>query len=129
MGGGWRLRRNLISSNPQTWPYGSVFPVLYESLKIYGSGEISSYIHENDPIFDPSLRGKILIGHFTFNEEKLLDKIWTEYGHMDGYSLSAMTHKKGAPWDIVSKGGKIGYIDIHCEEIRTYYAKLLEQLS
>lgn len=41
------------------------------------------------------------------NTIALLDKVWDVYSEYTGVQLSAMTHRKGTPWDVVwrAQGG------------------------
>jgi uncharacterized phage-associated protein len=49
------LTRNII----EAWDYGPVYPDLYDSLKMYGSGTVTGLIWQNNWASDARVRGKI----------------------------------------------------------------------
>ena len=75
----------------QAWKYGPVFPSIYNEfswqppgkIKELGTGEI-----DDDPI----------IGSFDQNDKDIMNFVYEVYGSLDGWKLSALTHKKGTPW-------------------------------
>lgn len=79
----------LVNEKVQAWDYGPVFPNLYRSIKTNGRVDLT----------EPLLYDK----EETINVEDVgfLEKVWEMYGQYNGITLSAMTHKKGTPWEKV----------------------------
>jgi uncharacterized phage-associated protein len=63
---------------------------------------------------------------FTELEERIIQVIWRQYGHLDGLRLSSMTHASDSPWEQTYRKDKRSQI-IHNHLIRDYYAALAEQ--
>lgn len=88
---GWTLgllKHPLIVEDVEAWKYGPVIRDLYHSLKQYKNNPISGPLCEVDT--DVGLRGE---------EEALVQAVYKRYGHLSGPQLSALTHKKGSPWE------------------------------
>ena len=126
---GWALAlmgSGLVRESPKAFPYGPVYPRLYDALKRYGSGEVRDYIRTNDvsPASNFSAsRGEPLFEELSKDEMELIDSVWKAYKTFHAYSLSEMTHGQDSPWTIATRDGgpysvitddiiKAHYIDI-----------------
>jgi uncharacterized phage-associated protein len=90
---GWMLGlygRPLIDESVEAWQYGPVIPSLYHRYKKYGSRFIN-----DGPSQQPS--------GFSGAERRVLDQVWSGYGHRSGVALSSLTHQPGTPWDFTIK--------------------------
>jgi uncharacterized phage-associated protein len=82
-------KEKLVSEKVQAWDYGPVFPNLYRSIKTNGRIDLTEPLsYDKEEIIKDEDVG-------------FLERIWKMYGKYDGIRLSAMTHKKGTPWEIV----------------------------
>lgn len=98
---GWNLAVNdepLVKEKAEAWQWGPVYPSLYDSLKRYGSGEVSGQIHKNNWASDEAVRGPVIVEFFTSDETAVINKVWEQYGDLEAFQLSALTHDKGTPW-------------------------------
>lgn len=93
---GWWLVWNenttpLMTEGPEVWKHGPVFSSLYNSLSYVGSGRILT-LQRNNPL-KPEPRA-----NDNDNVTSLIEWIWSRYGHLSGFELSAKTHEVGTPW-------------------------------
>lgn len=117
---GWSLG---IYGNPlsrdsvEAWQFGPVFRNLYDSLPYKGSEKITRPITS---IFNSEA---IISSEFSSKEIALIEKVIEEYGDLDAFELSDITHEIGSPWDRTIKSkGKFGVIDN--DLIRRHYEKI-----
>ena len=116
---GWYLayrKKSLISDSIQAWKYGPVIPILYRSLKHYGSNQIEALIDiDND--------NKINDSEYKVSDEDavFLDIIWDHYKKFSALQLSTITHKRDTPWSVTYDGTTFGKI-IPNSIIQEYYA-------
>lgn len=84
--------KKLANESPVAWPYGPVFPSIF------------NYINSNN--IDYGLEKKDLSN----NIANLLDKVVKAFGSYRASVLSAWSHKKDSPWDVVvnKMGSKLG---------------------
>ncbi|MDB4309159.1 DUF4065 domain-containing protein [Porticoccaceae bacterium] len=98
---GWMLAtasRPLLRDSVEAWQYGPVLPDLYEKIKSCRSHPVIGPLSDDSDQLDEL--ATIVIG-----------EVYKLYGHLDGISLSALTHQEGTPWDITWKSrGKSGVI-------------------
>jgi uncharacterized phage-associated protein len=90
---GWSLalrNKDLFRNRIEAWQYGPVIPDLYHATKYYGRSPIP--LHE---VGDPR---DIKVSP---EDEDFLEDVFRKYGHLDGITLSYMTHQRGTPWDRV----------------------------
>lgn len=104
---GWHLGLKgepLIADKVEAWDHGPVIPELYHEFKHYGKSPIRGRAYEEvlasiryDPVIDSS------------HVEDFLDEVWGEYGEVEAWELSAMTHQPHTPWDITRKKNKFRF--------------------
>jgi len=123
---GWHLalyNEPLVTDeHPEAWTFGPVFPSLYHAFKHHGALPILKPASEYEMPKDDSPKRESGFAHFLpgklrtviprVDEEdedtiRLLDRIWVVYGGYSGAELSAMTHKRGSPWDETRNGDGI----------------------
>jgi uncharacterized phage-associated protein len=129
---GWSLalaNEPLICNRIEAWDYGPVIPDLYQVFKVYG----------NEPITAPAqewvVRDKkmVLITPMleTCPEEiermgaqKIIARVWQQYGRFTAARLSNATHAPGTPWAQVYKSGERNIL-IPNPVIKTYFESLI----
>ena len=96
---GWHLA---ITGEPavhepfEVWKYGPVIPCVYQGLKQFADGPVTSYIKTLDPA---TFELKAFVASDSAKEfQEVLDLTWEKYIGIDALSLSAMTHAPDSPW-------------------------------
>ena len=129
---GWGLviiSDDLIREQPQAWPYGPVYPKLYESLRRYGSGRVTDLIPQDDasPFLDSENdRGEPVEETLTAEEEKLIRSVWDAYKNYSAFRLSALTHQPDSPWTATMREDQ-PYAEIDNDLIRAHFQRLAER--
>lgn len=115
---GWMLalfNRPLVMEKVEAWKYGPVIPELYESVKHYKASPVKELIvHTNDD-FDPQELG-------------VLQYVINAYGHIDGITLSQITHAPNTPWSMTYDHVDWGN-EISDNLISNHYKLLLDDLK
>lgn len=109
---GWSFPINdsaLLGDRIEAWQYGPVVPNLYHAIKHFRSSPVRNPIPDGD-------------GGLTDAEKRLVDAVYSTYGHYSGGQLSAMTHRPGTPWAIAWERGRNS--EITNEMISDHYGKL-----
>ena len=110
---GWHLEmrdRPLFSNKIQAWQYGPVIPEVYNAFRAQG-------VQAKAPVSVPPNLDEI-----DADSSGLLEQIYQNYGSLDAFQLSDLTHVPGGPWDVASKQHGY-YAPIHDEEIREHYVQ------
>ena len=85
----------LIDDNFVRWRFGPVIPSLYYQLRSYGSGAFRDYIR----ILTPKNEAIVyMMSDDDFISWYFLDQVFDKFGHLDGISLSALTHRENSSW-------------------------------
>ena len=90
---GWHLEmfdRPLFHNRIEAWRYGPVIPDVYHAFRRQG-------IRPTTPLANHSLE----LGETS----NFLEQVYGIYGGMAPFRLSALTHVKDGPWDIVTRNG------------------------
>jgi uncharacterized phage-associated protein len=114
---GWMLGlygRPLIRDEVQAWQYGPVIPRLYNAVRDYGAGSITSSIRS--PIGDKLDR----------NEDNIVEQVYNAYGERTGPTLSRMTHAEGTPWSLTYEDGVFS-TPIPQDLIEDHYRRLAQR--
>jgi len=124
---GWSLAltdKGLVSEPPQAWKWGPVYPSLYNNTKRYGSGPVFERICHNNWALLDRIKGAVVEGRFDSVENGVIEKVFDEYGDLEAFQLSALTHNEGTPWSQVFDGslGK----DISNSLIKNHFLQLAE---
>ena len=77
--------RPLCNEPVEVWQYGPVFPSIFHAFKE------SNHSRREDIIKDK-------IAGFTGEEENIIELTYKNYGGLDSFILSNITHKEGTPW-------------------------------
>lgn len=88
--------RPLICDPVEAWQYGPVIPRLYDEIKRYRGGAITSKI--------PRWRADKL----DEEEQDIIKQVYDVYGKFTGPQLSNMTHAPGTPWYLTYEDGAFG---------------------
>lgn len=116
-------REPLVIDRVEAWDYGTVFRVLYDSLKHYGRQPVDRTIRWGDD--DTSSReGKVAKASLTDAERQIIEDVWRLYGKFPAFQLSALTHDPDGPWKKYYKDGASRVIPD--SEIREYFSSLIE---
>ena len=105
----------LFQDAVESWQYGPVIRAVYHALKHYGEDCITNPLQS-------------VPQNFSKLEDQIITVIWKQYGHLDGITLSHMTHAEGSPWQQTYEKDQRSTI-IHNHVIRDYYAALVHQRS
>lgn len=113
---GWALailKRDLFRNRIEAWKYGPVIPDLYHATKSYGRNPIplGAISNSGTPSVDPETH-------------KFLVDIFNKYGHLEGITLSYLTHQSGTPWDQVFNPYQ-RHIEIPDPLIKAHYDEML----
>ncbi|MPX98361.1 DUF4065 domain-containing protein, partial [Salinivibrio sp. VYel6] len=73
-------QQGLISDPVNAWKFGPVIPSLYHDLKRFGNGYV------------PELNKGMQIAN---EDVDIVQAVYDTYGHLDGVSLSELTHRNG----------------------------------
>lgn len=119
---GWYLAitgKQVLEDGFRAWQYGPVHRDLYHMFKHYGNTPITKCIEEwNGREYEVSFVPRK--GNEIFWD--ILDIVIEKYMHFSAGQLSAMTHKKGTPWDLANKAGRV---EIPDDEINEYFVGLV----
>jgi uncharacterized phage-associated protein len=116
---GWMLGlygRPLIRDEIQAWQYGPVIPRLYNSMRVYGGGSVTSPV--NAPAGD----------QLTTDERDIIGQVYDAYGARSGPSLSRLTHAAGTPWQLTYIPGEFG-TEIPQDLIEDHYRRLANRVQ
>jgi uncharacterized phage-associated protein len=98
---GWWLAFNpskpLCNEKPQVWKHGPVFPSLYQILKSHGRSSIK-HIQKAGPFSTSPV-----VDETDEKIHNLIDWVWDNYGVMDAFQLSDLTHQPNTPWEKVAR--------------------------
>lgn len=125
---GWTLAvtgQPLVDERVEAWQWGPVYPSLYDALKLYGSGAVKDEIHRNNWAGNERIRGPVVSEDFTRDERAILDKVWEQYGDLEAFQLSALTHDDNTPWSDVFDGTR--HKVIPNSAIREHFLELASQ--
>jgi uncharacterized phage-associated protein len=88
----------LVSAKIEAWEYGPVFREVYHCFKHLKENPINTRATR----INPSTGGlEICEASLSEMEETFLKKVAPEYIRMSASNLVALSHQKGAPWDLV----------------------------
>lgn len=106
----------LTTDEVRAWPFGPVYPLLYDSLRYLGSNGTDKTIPNI-----PEIRES--------DEKEIIESVWNAYREHTAYELSSISHNAGSPWSQVWNSTKFGWIPNSI--IKDYYKKLIldESLS
>lgn len=128
---GWSLalaEEPLIFNRIEAWDYGPVIPDLYQAFKEYGNEPITAPAREGIfregkmVLVTPSL-GALPEDSSRVNAQKIIERVWEQYGRYTAARLSNATHAQGTPWAQVYKAGE-RHILIPNPIIKAYFEKL-----
>lgn len=125
---GWHLavREGPLFKEPiEAWQYGPVVPSIWYEFKDFGSRPITSKAQRFDAKRMVPFTPKIADADEA--TQRLLDRVWEEYGHLSAVELSQMTHEAETPWSRTRKEneGTLGP-EIPRSQIQEYFAAQMQ---
>lgn len=121
---GWHLAIHdygLISDFIQAWRYGPVIERLYYAIKHYRNTPVTKLLDTNGDFVLQAREYDIP------EKDEFLRAIFNRYKELDGWELSALTHKEGTPWDTTVKSSGMNS-PIKDDVIKEYYNNLYVEL-
>jgi len=114
--------RPLANEYVQAWKFGPVFPSIYHEFKYEIPGEpitnCAKRINESTGTLEK------ITENFQPTEKSLIEIVYKIYGKIDGWKLSALTHKEGTPWYKVwyeGEGSKYHGVPIENNKIKDHF--------
>lgn len=104
----------LINDNFVRWKFGPVIPSIYYELKNYGSMHVDSYIRQLSPNNEAVV---YMIANDDDRAWQLLNKVLDKFGNLDGFELSALTHREKSSWSIGDPNTVITFDEMQEAEI------------
>jgi uncharacterized phage-associated protein len=83
--------KKLFSDDIEAWVHGPAIKSLYVEYKKFGFNSIKK------EVTNTSLK------NLSLETRKLLDSVWSVYGHLDAYYLEMLTHSE-SPWQEAREG-------------------------
>ncbi len=114
----------LVADRVEAWDYGTVFRILYDSLKSYGKLPITKPIRWGDDNVLTRGKGKPAHAELVLNEKRIIREVWDIYGAFPAFKLSALTHDPDGPWKKYYKDGESRVIPNPA--IKKYFSGLIE---
>ena len=114
----------------QAWKFGPVFPNIFHKFKYEPPGKIRKLAKYFDETTD-SLQ--ITQSAFNTNEVHIMKMVYNIYGGLDGWQLSALTHREGTPWYKAwhENDGEKGFLGITIpnEDIAEHFKNRIKQVT
>ena len=110
---GWVLARTddpLIDQPIEAWKHGPVVRDVYNEVRTYGDGPITSFIDAHSADFDS-------------REEFYMREAYRVYGGLGGYQMIHVTHKDGSPWRETWEDRKTNHDVIENDLIKEFFRK------
>lgn len=125
---GWHLgfyEKPLIREDIEVWQYGPVVRSVYDAFKKYGKNPITKTATTG---FSDEMKE---IGELADAETiDFLNSLWKHYRDWTPWQLSALTHEKNSPWDLVYREFETKNpfeAVIPKETIQHFYARRIEE--
>lgn len=90
----WSLvlkNKKLFSDDIEAWVHGPAIKSLYVEYKKFGFNSIKKEVTNSS------------LKNLSLETRKLLDSVWSVYGHLDAYYLEMLTHSE-SPWQEAREG-------------------------
>jgi uncharacterized phage-associated protein len=131
MSHGWNLAINdepLIGEPARAWPYGPVYPDLYDHTKYFGKEPIGRLITDDDSVIgrffgEDSEKSEPFKADLSPREKAVIEHVWRRYGSLGAIRLSELTHQPGTPWFNAFRNGGQGTV-LPDDEIKQHYLDL-----
>ena len=132
---GWNWAINgqpLIAEDAKAWPYGPVYPTLYEHTKYFGREPIRRPITPDDNevarfFGDGRQTTKPYAAALSAEERAVIEHVWKRYGSLSAIRLSELTHQPNTPWFKAYRSGQ--GTPLAEQDIRAHYAELAQRAS
>jgi uncharacterized phage-associated protein len=106
----------IFDDEVEAWPYGPVIRSIYFAVNHFKRHEITKTLfeHVNDDL--------------SLEAQRVIDAVIKTYDKYDALELSALTHRKGSPWDITVREKGINKI-IPKSLIKSHYEGIIHASS
>ena len=133
---GWNWAINgqpLVAEDAQAWPYGPVYPDLYQHTKFFGREAIGRQITPDDSevarfFGDGRQTAKPYAASLSPAERAVVEHVWRRYGSLNAIRLSELTHQPNTPWFKAFRTNGQG-ATLSEQDIRAHYAELAQRAS
>lgn len=133
---GWNLAINgapLISEDVKAWPYGPVYPDLYDHTQFFGRDPIGRLVTPDDAKIARFFgEGKSSSPPYQATlsppERAIISQVWKRYGTLSAIKLSELTHQPNTPWFKAYRLRGQG-ATLPEEDIRAHYVELAERAT
>ena len=91
--------RPLVADRVEAWPYGPVYPILYNYMRGYGDRPVERLPYCGTGIFDTDIEDRKMFLKRVLENTRIPDGVLRTFGDLSGSELIDLTHKAGSPWD------------------------------
>lgn len=103
-----RFGVRLTDEHPEAWQYGPVFPTALRSAQFF---ELEDFLPKSTADVE-ALPQDVL---------RLINSAIAHFGESSATELSKWSHLPGSPWFKASDGGKLLFVRLDDEDVRTYF--------
>ena len=103
----WKNAR-ICDEYPRLWPYGPVFPKVFNYIHKYG--DIANFSTDISKVSTPE-------------NKEVIESVLNAFGKYDATSLSSWSHTEGSPWDRAKQENANWNSFIPDEYIKDYFQK------
>lgn len=90
----------LIIDQVEAWPYGPVYPILYDYVKDFGSRPVTQLPYCMTSVFDDDgIKDRKAFLKQVLGDTAIPNGVLNTFGELSGSELIELTHKAGSPWD------------------------------
>lgn len=115
--------RPLIIDQAEAWPYGPVYPILYNYVRGFGNQPVTRLPYCGTGIFDEDIGDRRSFLQQTLGDTDIPDGVLKVFGELSGSELIELTHKAGSPWDRCYVKGKNRPIPDHIT--KEYFKRII----
>jgi uncharacterized phage-associated protein len=117
---------DLVSDVFEAWDLGPVSPDLRDHTEFFGKKPIGRLLTSHDKgiakFFPIKNDDTVYAANLSSRERDLIGRVYRKYGHLDGITLSKLTHQPGTPWHKAYQKGR--NTPISRDDIVTHYNEI-----
>ena len=123
---GWSLAvlgERLTLDDPEAWSFGPVYRLIWERLGHTGRFPVTATIPESQLLpYSGAVRQEL-----DRKASEIIEKVFNSYGELQGFQLSALTHREGTPWRQVYADGQGRNDPVYPALIREHFVGLAKK--